>query len=174
MRREVHLITHIYLLPGLNPRAVIISPEPNPVGVILLGLWVRIPPGAWMFVSCERCVLSRQGLCVGLTTRPEGSYRVWRVWVWSRSLVKEGHKPESGRSATVEKKYLYCLVCLKCVGKMQYARKKNINSGAVSKRSSLRGCTCKKWKVRGGEQSYITLKFPFFHQVLPQWWRRNA
>ena len=24
----------------------------------LLGLWVRIPPGAWMFVCCECCVLS--------------------------------------------------------------------------------------------------------------------
>ena len=22
----------------------------------LLGLWVRIPPGAWMFVCCECCV----------------------------------------------------------------------------------------------------------------------
>ena len=27
----------------------------------LLGLWVRIPPGAWMFVSCECCVLSGRG-----------------------------------------------------------------------------------------------------------------
>jgi hypothetical protein len=25
--------------------------------VRLLGLWVRIPPEAWMFVSCECCVL---------------------------------------------------------------------------------------------------------------------
>jgi hypothetical protein len=24
--------------------------------------WVRIPPGAWMFVSCEYCVLSGRGL----------------------------------------------------------------------------------------------------------------
>ena len=29
----------------------------------LLGLWVRIPPGAWMFVCCECCVLSDRGLC---------------------------------------------------------------------------------------------------------------
>ena len=49
----------------------------------LLGLWVRITPGAWMFVSCECCVLSGRGLCVGLITRPEGSYRLWCVWVWS-------------------------------------------------------------------------------------------
>ena len=42
----------------------------------LLGLWVRIPPGAWMSVSCECCVLSGRGLCVGLITRPEESYRM--------------------------------------------------------------------------------------------------
>jgi hypothetical protein len=29
----------------------------------LLVLWVRIPPGAWMSVSCECCVLSGRGLC---------------------------------------------------------------------------------------------------------------
>jgi hypothetical protein len=46
----------------------------------LLALWVRIPPGAWMSVCCGCCVLSGRGLCVGLITRPEESYRVWRVW----------------------------------------------------------------------------------------------
>jgi hypothetical protein len=46
----------------------------------LLGLWVRIPPGAWMSVSCECCVLSGRGLCDGLITRPEESYRMWCVW----------------------------------------------------------------------------------------------
>jgi len=29
----------------------------------LLGLWVRIPPGAWMSVCCDCCVLSGRGLC---------------------------------------------------------------------------------------------------------------
>ena len=42
----------------------------------LLGLWVRIPPGTWMFVSCEYCVLSARGLCDGLITRSEESYRL--------------------------------------------------------------------------------------------------
>ena len=37
-------------------------------------------------VFCECCVLSGRGLCVGLITRPEESYRVWLVWVWSWSL----------------------------------------------------------------------------------------
>jgi hypothetical protein len=40
----------------------------------LLGLWVRIPPKAWMFVACECCVLSDKGLYDGLITSPEESY----------------------------------------------------------------------------------------------------
>jgi hypothetical protein len=47
----------------------------------LLGLRVHIPPGAWMFVSYQCCVLS--GLCEGPITHPEESYRVWICfWVW--------------------------------------------------------------------------------------------
>ena len=45
----------------------------------LLRLWVRIPPGAWMFVYYECCVLSGRGLCDALITRPEESYRLWYV-----------------------------------------------------------------------------------------------
>jgi hypothetical protein len=32
-----------------------------------------------MFVCCECCVLSGRGLCDGLITRPEESYRPWRI-----------------------------------------------------------------------------------------------
>ena len=32
-----------------------------------------------MFVYCECCVLSGRGLCDGLITRPEESYRLWCV-----------------------------------------------------------------------------------------------
>jgi hypothetical protein len=32
-----------------------------------------------MSVFCECCVLSGRGLCDGLITRPEESYRVWCV-----------------------------------------------------------------------------------------------
>ena len=39
----------------------------------LLRSWVQIPPGAWMSVSCECCVLSGRGLCNELITRPEES-----------------------------------------------------------------------------------------------------
>ena len=46
-----------------------------------LGLWVRIPPGVCMSVCCVYCVLSGRGLCVGLITCPEESYRLWCVVV---------------------------------------------------------------------------------------------
>jgi len=39
------------------------------------------PQGAWMSVRCECCVLSDRGLCDGLITRPEESYRLWCVGV---------------------------------------------------------------------------------------------
>jgi hypothetical protein len=45
----------------------------------LLGSWVRIPPGAWMSVCCECCVLSGRGLCDELVPRPKESYRLWCV-----------------------------------------------------------------------------------------------
>jgi len=47
----------------------------------LLRSWVRIPPGAWIFVCCECCVLSGRGLCDELITRPEESYWLWCVVV---------------------------------------------------------------------------------------------
>ena len=51
-----------------------------------LGLWVRFPPGS-VDVCCECCVLSGRGLCVGPITRPEESYWLWCVWVWSGATV---------------------------------------------------------------------------------------
>jgi hypothetical protein len=53
------------------------------VATHLLRSWVRIPLRAWMFVCCECCVLSGRGLCDGLATHPEESYRLWRVAVCS-------------------------------------------------------------------------------------------
>jgi hypothetical protein len=47
----------------------------------LLRSWVRIPPGAWLFVCCKCCVLSGRGLCDELITRPKESYRMWCVVV---------------------------------------------------------------------------------------------
>jgi hypothetical protein len=56
----------------------------------MLGLWVRIPPVAWIFVYFKCCVLCSRGLSEGLITCSEESYRVWCVWVWSRSPIRGG------------------------------------------------------------------------------------
>ena len=70
----------------------------------LLRLWVRIPPGAWMFGPCKCCILSRRGLCVGPITHPEKSYRERCVQsVWSRWPARGGHGPKSSQRATGEK-----------------------------------------------------------------------
>ena len=65
----------------------------------LLRLWFRIPPGTWMFVCCECCVLSGRSLCDGLITRSEESYRLWRVVVCDLETSKEEAK---GRYRAVE------------------------------------------------------------------------
>jgi hypothetical protein len=41
-----------------------------------------------MFVCCECCVLSGRGLCDALITRPEESYRLWRVVVCDQETTK--------------------------------------------------------------------------------------
>jgi hypothetical protein len=52
----------------------------------LLRLWVRIPPGAWIFICCECCMLSGRGLYDELITRPKESYRLVCRCVWPRNL----------------------------------------------------------------------------------------
>ena len=56
----------------------------------LLRSWVRIPPGAWMFVCCECCVLSGRGLWHELITRPEESYRLCCVVVCDLETSRMG------------------------------------------------------------------------------------
>jgi hypothetical protein len=41
-----------------------------------------------MSVCCACCVLSGRGLCNGLITRPEESYRMWRVVVCDQETSK--------------------------------------------------------------------------------------
>ena len=75
--------------------------------VSLLGLWVRIPPKAWMSVCCQCCVLSGRGLCVGLITRPEESYRVRCVSVRCEASIIRSLWPSGGFCA-VENKSVDC------------------------------------------------------------------
>ena len=53
-------------------------------------------PTGSMDVCCEYCVLSGRGLCDGLITRPEESYRSWRVVVCDQ----EPSKPRRLKPAT--------------------------------------------------------------------------
>ena len=70
----------------------------------LLRSWVRIPPGAWMFVCCECCVLSGRGLCDEVITRPEESYRLWCVVVCDLLTSRMRRPwPALGLSATEKK-----------------------------------------------------------------------
>jgi hypothetical protein len=69
------------------------APQPIPVAAWYKA-WVRgrslaviagSNPAGGMDV-CLSIMLSSRGLCDGLITRPEESYRVWCVWVWSWSF----------------------------------------------------------------------------------------
>jgi hypothetical protein len=66
----------------------------------------KIPPGAWMSVSCECCVLSGRGLWDGLITRPEESYRLWCV---SSVIVKPRtmRRPRPPRGCRAIEKNIY-------------------------------------------------------------------
>jgi hypothetical protein len=75
----------------------------------LLRSWVSIPPGAWMFVCCECCVLSGTGLCDELITRPEESYRLWCVVVCNLEISRMRPWPALGRSTTARKKLIYIM-----------------------------------------------------------------
>ena len=76
------------MLPvGFEPT---ISAGERPAAARPLRSWVRIPPGAWIFVCCECRVLSGRGLCDELITRPEESYRLGCVVVCDLETSRVG------------------------------------------------------------------------------------
>jgi hypothetical protein len=61
-----------------------------------------------MDVCCECCVLSGRGLCDGLITCPEESYRLWCVVVCdTENLVNEEALAHLGLSHQIQKKKSY-------------------------------------------------------------------
>jgi hypothetical protein len=70
---------------------------------------VRIPPGAWMSVYCEWCVVPGRGLCDELITCPVEFYLVKCVWVWSWILDNEGALAHWGAVAWMS---VYCEWCV--------------------------------------------------------------
>jgi hypothetical protein len=119
----------------------------------LLGLRVRITPGVWMSVCRECWVLSGRGLCVGLINRPEESYRVWCVWVWTWSLditlVKrnpdDGHTSERNIFVQIVFTHVHISVQhslmgrIKCIRYFTYKTSRNGNLGKFGVDWS--GCT---------------------------------
>ena len=94
-RSAICIIIQVYLLcrsqrsRGLRRRST---------AARLLWSWVRIPPGAWMFVCCECCVLSGRGFCDGLITRPEKSCRLWCVVVCDLETTKIAVNEEEAKA----------------------------------------------------------------------------
>ena len=74
--------------PYQNP--VCTSTVSLPQAAPLLRSWVRIPPGAWIFVCCECRVLSGRSLCDELITCPEESCRLWCVVVCDLETSRTG------------------------------------------------------------------------------------
>jgi len=66
----------------------------------------ELPPGAWMFVCCECCVLSGRGLCDELITRPEESYRLWCVVVYDLETSRMRRPRPTGGCCAERKKNL--------------------------------------------------------------------
>jgi hypothetical protein len=72
----------------------------------LLRMWVRNPPGAWLFVVSVTCC-QVEGLCDGLITRPEESYRLRSSrCVWSTNPKNEETLAHWGMSRQKERKSL--------------------------------------------------------------------
>ena len=103
---------------------------------LLLRSWVRIPPGAWMFVCCECCLLSGGGLCDELITRPEESYRLCCVVVCDLETSRMGAP------------YIYDISRLKVnivLKSLNYSFSKH-NGEISTLRTLVR--SCKKWESR--------------------------
>ena len=84
-RRDLYLTTHDthnrqISMPPVRFEPTISAGE-RPQAAHLLISWVRIPPGAWIFICCECRVLSGRGLCDVLITRSEEFYQLWCVVV---------------------------------------------------------------------------------------------
>ena len=100
--KSIYIYIYIYMPHGLRRRSAAAS---------LLRSWVRIPPGAWMFVCCECCVLSGRGLGDELITGPEESYRLWCVVVCDlENLKNEEAMTRVGSQRQNKKKKIYIYI----------------------------------------------------------------
>jgi len=75
-RSEEDYIITIYIIIIIRPIPVTARSKAWVFGRLPSGIVGSNSAEAWMSVSCECCVLSDRGVCVGLITPPEESYRV--------------------------------------------------------------------------------------------------
>ena len=81
---EVIRTFYLHYLTRRMPVPVTTPSKAWDCGRLLAGI-VDLNPAGGVIV----CLLLGRGLCDGLITRPEESYRVWSIWVWSWILDNE-------------------------------------------------------------------------------------
>ena len=136
--------------------------RPRSAAVRLLRLWVRIPPEAWMSVSCDCCALSGRGLCDELITRPEESYRLWCVVVCDLETSWMRRPWPNGGSCAI-KKYSNKVTCIKQCTSYMYL-------SIVDKHTEvpLSGCYNLRWRFRhlnAVPKINQPINFPAHHQL---------
>ena len=94
-------------------------------------------PTGGMDVCCECCVLSGRGLCGELITRPEESYRLWRVVVYDFESSGMREPWTTGGccapSPPPKKRRGYCLRCALCLSVMGFSiASDNLTRGIVT------------------------------------------
>ena len=84
------LILYFISLASTMPIPVAMQSNVCDYGHLLAGIVGSNPAGGIdVCLLCECCTLPGRGLYDGLITRPEESYWIWCVWMWSRNLIKE-------------------------------------------------------------------------------------
>jgi len=73
-----------------------------------------------MSVSCECCVLSGRGLCDGLITCPEESYRLRCVVECDLETSRMMRPWPTGRGCRAKKKYSYMFRCTRVIFRQSY------------------------------------------------------
>ena len=100
-------------------------------------------PTVVMGVCRECCVLSGRGLCDELITRPEESYRVWCVWVWSWSTDNDEALARWGSLAPRKKK----VSLLFCLSRPCFQHKRRVMTSPIS--TSAIPCSKLRQKLNG-------------------------
>jgi hypothetical protein len=92
-----------------------------------LGLLFRISPGEQLSVCSEWYELSGRRNCDELITRPEESYRVRCIVMWSRNLVNEEVAPNTNKQTFRKSEDVICTAAAAC-NHARYAHNTHIST----------------------------------------------